>query len=51
MFNCYVVQLAGRPFAYFKTEQAAENFCALMDANTTVPSPWNIWGDYIPGAF
>lgn len=49
MFNCYVVILANAPFAYFKTEIAADNFIVLFNSRTNSPSNMKVEGRFIEG--
>lgn len=49
MYNCYCIILAGRPFAYFKTEMACENFMRVMNERTSKPYEFTIEGKYVEG--
>lgn len=50
MFNCFVVIFAGSPFAYFRTESAAENSVALFITHfNNDEKSYKIEGRYIEG--
>ena len=48
MFNCYAVIFGGSPFAYFKTEIAADNFVTLFNSMRSSPANMKVEGCYIP---
>lgn len=49
MFNCYVVLLNGKQLAVFRTEYAADNFCAMWNATRYPAAQFEIIGKYIEG--
>lgn len=51
MYNCFCVKLNGHPFAYFKTEQAAENFVTMVNRANFPAFAMPIFGAYIEGIF